>query len=94
MGFIERWMKEYQPRKDRCTNYKITSEITNHTVNIDDMQGCFLVLIFGKYLKTLLLLLRLTHVRTKNKLNYFYVNFCWRPQTSFILYYLLSFYTR
>lgn len=51
MGFIERWLKKYLTKSDRCSNVRVSSEVTNHTVNLNDMQGCFLVLIFGKFMK-------------------------------------------
>lgn len=47
MGLIERWIKEYLPPKDRCSKQTSVIEVINHTVNMDDMQGCFLVLVFG-----------------------------------------------
>lgn len=47
MGLIEKWMKEYLPPKDRCSKQSSVIEVINHTVNMDDMQGCFLVLAFG-----------------------------------------------
>ncbi|CRL07373.1 CLUMA_CG020350, isoform A [Clunio marinus] len=47
MGLIERWMKQYMPQKDRCSKQSTVIEVINHTVNMDDMQGCFLVLLFG-----------------------------------------------
>lgn len=47
MGFIELWLKEYLPKKDRCWTVKKNSEVENHTVNLTDMQGCFIVLLLG-----------------------------------------------
>lgn len=47
MGLIQRWIKEYMPPKDRCSKQSSVIEVINHTVNMDDMQGCFLVLLFG-----------------------------------------------
>ncbi|XP_059609151.1 ionotropic receptor 93a [Phlebotomus argentipes] len=47
MGFIQRWLKEYLPKKDRCWNVGKAIEVNNHTVNLDDMQGSFLVLFIG-----------------------------------------------
>lgn len=47
MGFIQKWLAEYLPQKDRCSNAVSSMEIENHTVNLFDMQGCFLVLIAG-----------------------------------------------
>lgn len=49
MGFIEKWLKEYLPKKDRCFNMGQSLDIENHTVNLYDMQGCFLVLLSGKF---------------------------------------------
>lgn len=48
MGFIQKWLAEYLPKKDRCSSSLGAMEIENHTVNLIDMQGCFLVLIAGK----------------------------------------------
>lgn len=47
MGFIQKWLAEYLPKKDRCSSKASSIEIENHTVNLADMQGCFLVLIAG-----------------------------------------------
>lgn len=47
MGFIQKWLTEYFPKKDRCSSGSRSLEIENHTVNLADMQGCFLVLIAG-----------------------------------------------
>lgn len=47
MGFIDLWIKEYLPKKDRCWSVKKNSEVENHTVNLRDMQGCFIVLLLG-----------------------------------------------
>lgn len=47
MGFIQKWLAEYMPKKDRCSSSMGSMEIENHTVNLIDMQGCFLVLISG-----------------------------------------------
>lgn len=49
MGFIQKWLSEYLPKKDRCSNNGRSSEIENHTVNLTDMQGCFLVLLAGEF---------------------------------------------
>lgn len=47
MGFVERWLKEYLPKRDRCWNIGKLVEVSNHMVTLDDMQGPFLVLIIG-----------------------------------------------
>lgn len=48
MGFIQKWIGEYLPKKDKCWSIGKSQDIENHTVNLTDMQGCFLVLIAGK----------------------------------------------
>lgn len=55
MGFIELWLREYLPKKDRCWITKETNEAENHTVNLADMEGCFLVLILGIFFGTVLI---------------------------------------
>lgn len=35
------------PKKDRCWKNKHIVEVNNHTVNLDDMQGIFFVLLLG-----------------------------------------------
>lgn len=47
MGFIQKWLSELLPKKDRCSSKASSIEIENHTVNLIDMQGCFLVLVAG-----------------------------------------------
>lgn len=47
MGFIQKWLADFMPKKDRCSSKASSMEIENHTVNLLDMQGCFLVLIAG-----------------------------------------------
>ncbi|XP_003736546.3 ionotropic receptor 93a [Drosophila pseudoobscura] len=47
MGFIERWHRTNLPSADKCNGKSILRQITNHKVNMDDMQGCFLVLLLG-----------------------------------------------
>nr|AVH87303.1 ionotropic receptor 15 [Holotrichia parallela] len=47
VGLIEKWLKDYLPKRDRCFKTKGSSGVNNHTVNLDDMQGCFFVLFFG-----------------------------------------------
>jgi len=51
MGFIQKWIGEYLPKKDKCWNIGKSQDIENHTVNLSDMQGCFLVLITGTLIK-------------------------------------------
>lgn len=47
MGFIQKWLSEFLTQKDRCSSKAGSMEIENHTVNLLDMQGCFLVLLAG-----------------------------------------------
>ncbi|XP_032312230.1 ionotropic receptor 93a [Drosophila ananassae] len=47
MGFMERWHQMNLPSADKCTGKSSLRQVTNHKVNMDDMQGCFLVLLLG-----------------------------------------------
>ncbi|XP_017844834.1 ionotropic receptor 93a [Drosophila busckii] len=47
MGFIDRWHKTNLPSMDKCNGKNVQRQIQNHKVNMDDMQGCFMVLILG-----------------------------------------------
>ncbi|XP_044740653.1 ionotropic receptor 93a [Chrysoperla carnea] len=47
VGLIEKWLTDYLPKKDRCSNIATTTEVKNHTVNMNDMQGSFFVLFLG-----------------------------------------------
>ncbi|XP_070072674.1 ionotropic receptor 93a, partial [Drosophila takahashii] len=47
MGFIERWHQMNLPSADKCSGKSAQRQVTNHKVNMDDMQGCFLVLLMG-----------------------------------------------
>lgn len=49
MGFIERWHQTNLPSMDKCNAKGVLRQITNHKVNLDDMQGCFLVLLTGNF---------------------------------------------
>ncbi|XP_023172805.2 ionotropic receptor 93a [Drosophila hydei] len=53
MGFIDRWHKTNLPSMDKCNGKNMQRQIANHKVNMDDMQGCFMVLIFGVILATI-----------------------------------------
>lgn len=55
MGFIQLWLKEYLPKKDRCWAKKESGEVVNHTVNLRDMQGCFIVLLIGIFIGFLMI---------------------------------------
>ncbi|XP_017778842.1 PREDICTED: glutamate receptor ionotropic, delta-2 [Nicrophorus vespilloides] len=46
-GLIGKWLKDYLPKRDKCFKVRHVAEVNNHTVNMDDMQGSFFVLIFG-----------------------------------------------
>lgn len=46
VGLINKWLVDTLPKKDQCwTNAQL--EVTNHKVNLDDMQGSFIVLLLG-----------------------------------------------
>ncbi|XP_041673704.1 ionotropic receptor 93a [Drosophila eugracilis] len=47
MGFIERWHQMNLPSTNKCSGKGAQRQVTNHKVNMDDMQGCFLVLLLG-----------------------------------------------
>ncbi|XP_054747886.1 ionotropic receptor 93a isoform X1 [Anastrepha obliqua] len=47
MGFIERWHQINLPSMDKCGGHGGMRQIMNHKVNLNDMQGCFMVLLFG-----------------------------------------------
>lgn len=47
VGLIQKWLTKYLPKRDRCWNIGKVAEVNNHTVNLDDMQGCFFVLFLG-----------------------------------------------
>lgn len=49
VGLIQKWLSDYLPKKDRCWKVRHVAEVNNHTVNMDDMQGSFFVLFFGRY---------------------------------------------
>ncbi|PSN38342.1 Ionotropic receptor 93a [Blattella germanica] len=46
-GLIYKWYVDHHPRKDRCWGTSRIMEATTHTVNLDDMQGSFIVLGLG-----------------------------------------------
>lgn len=56
MGLIQRWLSNFLPKKDRCAASGRNMDIDNHTVNLADMQGCFLVLIAGVIASILIVL--------------------------------------
>lgn len=48
VGLINKWLVDTLPKKDQCwTSTQL--EVTNHKVNLDDMQGSFIVLLMGKF---------------------------------------------
>nr|QBB73018.1 ionotropic receptor [Protaetia brevitarsis] len=55
VGLIEKWLKDYLPKRDKCFKTRSNSNVNNHTVNLDDMQGCFFVLFFGCFISLLLI---------------------------------------
>lgn len=48
VGLINKWLVDSLPKKDQCwTNTQM--EVTNHKVNLNDMQGSFIVLLLGMF---------------------------------------------
>ncbi|XP_075148376.1 ionotropic receptor 93a [Haematobia irritans] len=60
MGFIERWHQTNLPN-NKCNGRGVMRQITNHKVNMDDMQGCFLVLLLGSLVALFVILLEYLH---------------------------------
>lgn len=48
MGLIQRWHRIYMPDVHKCSGKASTNHVTNHKVNLTDMQGCFVVLLLGE----------------------------------------------
>ncbi|XP_065341897.1 ionotropic receptor 93a-like [Cloeon dipterum] len=48
-GLIDSWFRHAMPRRDRCwvTPQSLATEVNSHSVNLDDMQGSFIVLGIG-----------------------------------------------
>lgn len=46
VGLVEKWLRDYLPKKDRCWSTS-SLEANNHSVNLGDMQGSFFVLFLG-----------------------------------------------
>ncbi|XP_050438335.1 ionotropic receptor 93a isoform X2 [Adelges cooleyi] len=46
VGLINKWLEDTLPKKDQCWT-KTQLDVTNHKVNLDDMQGSFIVLLLG-----------------------------------------------
>nr|XP_032516857.1 ionotropic receptor 93a-like [Danaus plexippus plexippus] len=66
-GLITKWLSAYLPKRDRCWKTSaITQEVNNHTVNLSDMQGSFLVLFLGFFSALTVLLLEYFYNRRKN----------------------------
>lgn len=49
MGLIQRWHKIYMPDIHKCSGKSMVHHVTNHKVNLTDMQGCFAVLLMGEW---------------------------------------------
>ncbi|XP_049860530.1 ionotropic receptor 93a [Schistocerca gregaria] len=48
-GLIEKWEADSRLSGDRCTQIASASDVSNHKVNMADMQGCFFVLLLANY---------------------------------------------
>uniref|UniRef100_A0A182NSU9 Ionotropic glutamate receptor C-terminal domain-containing protein n=1 Tax=Anopheles dirus TaxID=7168 RepID=A0A182NSU9_9DIPT len=46
-GFIERWVAQYLPAKDKCSGSGRVMDVQNHTVNSSDMAGSYWILLLG-----------------------------------------------
>ncbi|ETN65562.1 ionotropic receptor 93a-like protein [Anopheles darlingi] len=47
-GFIQRWISQYLPSKDRCSGTSNKAmDVQNHTVNSSDMAGSYWILLLG-----------------------------------------------
>lgn len=46
-GLINKWSLDVLPLKDKCFSTKASQEVTNHKVDMGDMQGIFFVLGIG-----------------------------------------------
>ncbi|KAB0802205.1 hypothetical protein PPYR_04391 [Photinus pyralis] len=67
VGLIDKWYQNYLPKKDKCFQVTRVTEVTNHTVNLDDMQGSFFVLLLGFTLASLWLLGEVLYTTYKAK---------------------------
>ncbi|KAL5274387.1 hypothetical protein ACFFRR_000866 [Megaselia abdita] len=47
MGLIQRWHRIHMPDVHKCSGRSMAQHVTNHKVNLTDMQGCFVVLFLG-----------------------------------------------
>lgn len=48
VGLINKWLMNTLPKKDQCW-INTPVQITNHKVNLNDMQGSFIVLLLGEF---------------------------------------------
>lgn len=46
-GFIQRWIAQYLPAKDKCSGTGRVMDVQNHTVNSSDMAGSYWILLLG-----------------------------------------------
>uniref|UniRef100_A0A182IKJ8 Ionotropic glutamate receptor C-terminal domain-containing protein n=2 Tax=Anopheles atroparvus TaxID=41427 RepID=A0A182IKJ8_ANOAO len=46
-GFIQRWVTQYLPAKDKCSGAGRVMDVQNHTVNSSDMAGSYWILLLG-----------------------------------------------
>uniref|UniRef100_A0A182IAI4 Ionotropic glutamate receptor C-terminal domain-containing protein n=1 Tax=Anopheles arabiensis TaxID=7173 RepID=A0A182IAI4_ANOAR len=46
-GFIQRWVAQYLPAKDKCSGTGRVMDVQNHTVNSSDMAGSYWILLLG-----------------------------------------------
>ncbi|XP_066991910.2 ionotropic receptor 93a [Anabrus simplex] len=56
VGLLEKWLKDYLPQKDQCSIAATSMDAAIHTVNLNDMQGSFILLFLGIFVATILIL--------------------------------------
>ncbi|XP_037875093.2 ionotropic receptor 93a [Bombyx mori] len=67
-GLISKWLSAYLPKPNRCLKIStVTQEVSNHTVNLSDMQGSFFVLFLGFFSASTVLILEWFYNRRKRK---------------------------
>nr|XP_034828957.1 ionotropic receptor 93a [Maniola hyperantus] len=65
-GLIAKWLSAYLPKRDRCWKTSAAAqEVSNHTVNLRDMQGSFFVLFLGFFIASTVLVLEWIYNRRK-----------------------------
>ncbi|XP_047104526.1 ionotropic receptor 93a [Schistocerca piceifrons] len=67
-GLIEKWEADSRLSGDRCTQIASASDVSNHKVNMADMQGCFFVLLLGTAAASITITMEhIFHLYTKSR---------------------------